>query len=44
MIRLVARNTVDEVIIKRAAAKLELTNAVIESGQVRVWSGGGVVR
>ena len=40
MIRLVARNTVDEVIIKRAAAKLELTNRVIESGQFSGLSGG----
>lgn len=40
VIRLVARNTVDEVIIKRAAAKLELTNRVIESGQFSGLSGG----
>lgn len=34
IIRLVARNTVEEIILKRADDKLKLTNIVIEGGQV----------
>lgn len=34
IIRLVGRNTVEEIILKRADDKLKLTNTVIEGGQV----------
>ena len=33
MIRLIGRSTVEEIILKRAEAKLKLTEAVIEGGQ-----------
>ena len=33
VIRLLGRSTVEEIILKRAEAKLRLTNAVIEGGQ-----------
>ena len=36
VIRLVGRSTVEEIILKRAQAKLKLTNAVIEGGQFSV--------
>ena len=38
IIRLVARNTVEEIILKRADEKLKLTNSVLEGGQVRVYT------
>ena len=50
VIRLIAQHTVEEIVLKRAHAKLELTNTVIEGGQVCVcvlacvvwwWEGGG---
>jgi len=34
VIRLIAQHTVEEIVLKRAHAKLELTNTVIEGGQV----------
>ena len=34
MVRLVTRHTVEEIILQRAHSKLELTNTVIEGGQV----------
>ena len=34
MIRLVGRHSVEEIVLKRAHRKLELTNTVIEGGQV----------
>ena len=37
VIRLLGRHSVEEIILKRAHSKLELTNTVIEGGQV---SGG----
>ena len=33
MIRLIGRDTVEEIILKRAEAKLKLTHTVIEGGQ-----------
>ena len=33
VIRLVGRDTVEEIVLKRAEAKLELTHTVIEGGQ-----------
>ena len=33
VIRLVCRHTVEEIVLKRALAKLELTQTVIEGGQ-----------
>ena len=33
VIRLLGRNTVEEIILRRAEAKLQLTNAIIEGGQ-----------
>ena len=41
IIRLAARHTVDQIIIQRAAAKMELTSTVIEGGQVRGAGGRG---
>ena len=50
VIRLIAQHSVEEIVLKRAHAKLELTNTVIEGGQVCVcvlacvvwwWEGGG---
>ena len=35
VIRLVTRHSVEEIILKRATAKLKLTSTVIEGGQVR---------
>ena len=35
VIRLVGRHTVEEIILQRSHTKLELTNTVIEGGQVR---------
>ena len=34
VIRLVGRHSVEEIVLKRANQKLELTNTVIEGGQV----------
>ena len=34
VIRLVGRHSVEEIVLKRASSKLELTNTVIEGGQV----------
>lgn len=34
VIRLVARSTVEEIVLKRADDKLKLTNSVIEGGKV----------
>ena len=34
IIRLVSKNTVEEIILKRAEQKLKLTNSVVEGGQV----------
>ena len=34
VIRLVGRHSVEEIVLKRANRKLELTNTVIEGGQV----------
>ena len=34
VIRLVARSTVEEIVLKRADDKLKLTNTVIEGGKV----------
>ena len=34
IIRLVTKSTVEEIIVRRADAKLKLTNVVIEGGQV----------
>ena len=34
VIRLLGRHSVEEIILKRAHSKLELTNTVIEGGQV----------
>ena len=34
VIRLVGRHSVEEIVLKRAHQKLELTNTVIEGGQV----------
>lgn len=36
IIRLVGRSTVEEIVLKRADAKLKLTNTVIEGGKVRI--------
>lgn len=36
IIRLVGRSTVEEIVLKRADAKLKLTNKVIEGGKVRI--------
>ena len=36
VIRLISRHTVEEIVLKRAHTKLELTNTVIEGGQVGV--------
>ena len=36
MIRLVGRHSVEEIVLKRAHSKLELTNTVIEGGQVHI--------
>ena len=36
IIRLVSRSTVEEIVLKRADAKLKLTNTVIEGGKVRI--------
>ena len=34
VIRLVGRHSVEEIVLKRANSKLQLTNTVIEGGQV----------
>ena len=34
VIRLISQHTVEEIVLKRAHAKLELTNTIIEGGQV----------
>lgn len=34
VVRLISRDTVEEIVLKRAEAKLKLTNTVIEGGQV----------
>lgn len=34
VVRLISQDTVEEIILKRAEAKLKLTNTVIEGGQV----------
>lgn len=35
VIRLVSRHSVEEIVLQRSLAKLELTNTVIEGGQVK---------